>query len=215
MKRYVSLVALVILAMQLVFAGDEPKQCTINVKGMTCGSCVNRVKSAVRSLDGVQTINVSLEKGIAEVSYIPAKLSENDLIASIEKTGFSASLAEPSQEKKGKAEMEMPSSAEFDEARAKLQTGKEKLAKDGKYSCCISPSCNFCAIAMNMCPCGMNVTKGEPVCGECKGGWMAGYGAIPDIKPENVKMMPPDKAKMGYEMRAKMMKMTKEMKEKK
>ncbi|MBI4546537.1 MAG: heavy-metal-associated domain-containing protein [Ignavibacteriae bacterium] len=204
-----------LLFLQLVDAQDEPQRCTLNVKGMTCGGCVSRVKSAVSKLDGVQAVDVSLEKGIAEVTYTPAKLSQKDLIASIEKTGFSASLAEPPQEKKDKAEMEMPSSSEFDEARAKLQAGKEKLAKDGKYSCCISPSCNFCAIAMNMCPCGMNVTKGEPVCGECKGGWMSGYGAIPDIKPENVKIMPPDKAKMGYEMRAKMMNMAKPTKEKK
>ena len=219
MKRSIILLLFVLFAVAIVFASDEPKHCTLNVKGMTCGACVNRVKNAVGKLDGVQSVDVSLEKGIAEVSYIPAKISSDELVASIDKTGFTATLVGEPQEKKQKkemgGEMKMVMSPELDQARAQLQAAKEKLAKDNKYSCCISPSCNFCAIAMNMCPCGMNVTKGEPVCGECKGGWMAGFGAIPDVKPEDVKMMPPDKAKMGYEMKAKMMNMAKEMKKEK
>jgi len=224
MKKYLGILVLTMLALQLSFAGDETKHTTLNVKGMTCSSCVFKVKNVLSSLEGVQKVDVSLEKGTAEVTYLPAKLTSNDLLASIDKTGFNASVAdEPQDQKKeqkkekmgGEMQMEMPMSPEMDQARVQLQSAKEKLAKDGKYSCCISPSCNFCAVAMNMCPCGMNVTKGQPVCGECKGGWMSGFGAIPDVKPEDVKMMPPDKAKMGYEMKAKMMNMAKEMKKEK
>lgn len=111
------------------------------------------------------------------------------------------------QQKKG--EMKQMGNKDLNKVRAELGAAKIKLAKEDKYSCCISPSCNFCAIAMDMCPCGNNVTKGDPVCGECQGGWMSGYGAIEGIKAENVKMMPPDKMKMAYEMRAKMMLMSK------
>jgi copper chaperone CopZ len=94
MKRYIVLFGVALLFLQLVYAQDEPQRCTLNVKGMTCGGCANRVKNAVSKLGGVQSVDVSLEKGLAEVSYIPAKLSPTDLVDAINKTGFSASLAE-------------------------------------------------------------------------------------------------------------------------
>jgi len=40
------------------------------------------------------------------------------------------------------------------------------------------------------CPCGLNVVEGNPVCHECKGGWLVGDGAIEDIDPEEVEAMP-------------------------
>ena len=39
-------------------------------------------------------------------------------------------------------------------------------------------------------PCGSNVVEGRSVCHECKGGWLAGDGAIDDIEPEDVEVMP-------------------------
>lgn len=118
-------------------------------------------------------------------------------------TGSGITSAAIAQEKKG--EMKQTGNKHLDKVRSELGDAKKELAKEDKYSCCISPSCNFCALAMDMCPCGNNVSKGDPVCGECKGGWMTGYGAIDGVKPEEVKTMPPDKMKMAYEMRAKKM----------
>ena len=95
MKKYVVFLALILLAIQLAFAGDETQKCTLNVKGMTCGGCVSRVRNAVSKLEGVSSVDVSLEKGLAEVTFASDKLTTDDLVAAIEKTGFSASLAEP------------------------------------------------------------------------------------------------------------------------
>lgn len=127
-------------------------------------------------------------------------------------TGIYSASTAVAQEKKG--EMKQMGNKDLDKVRSELGEAKKKLAREDNYSCCISPSCNFCALAMNMCPCGNNVSKGDPVCGECKGGWMTGYGAIEGIKAEDVKTMPPDKMKMAYEMRAKMMLMSKSPKKK-
>ena len=44
------------------------------------------------------------------------------------------------------------SNAKLDDIRARLAKVKNGLMLDGKYSCCISPSCDFCAMAMNGCP---------------------------------------------------------------
>lgn len=112
-------------------------------------------------------------------------------------------------------QMKMVMSPEMDKIRAQLKAAKEKLGKEGNYSCCNAPSCDFCAIAMNMCPCGMNVVKGEPVCGECADGWTVGHGAVEGVDPAKVKREPHDMMKMGYDMRAKMYGEMKEMKEEK
>lgn len=103
MKKYAVFLALLVFIVQVSFAQDETKQCRINVKGMTCGGCVSRVKAACLKLDGVTDAKVSLADGIAEVIYASNKLSPNDLVAAIEKTGFSASFTDkpsPGGEKK-------------------------------------------------------------------------------------------------------------------
>lgn len=102
MKRYVALFAVIVLATLVAFAGDEPKHSTINVRGMTCGGCVSIVKNAVSKLEGVQQVDVSLEKGVAEITYLPDKLSPNDLLAAIDRMGFSVSLPEPTQSEEKK-----------------------------------------------------------------------------------------------------------------
>jgi len=128
------------------------------------------------------------------------------LSVSIAILGVYPSLAQQKKAEKKEmgGEMKMVMSPEMDKVRAELKAAKAKLAKDGHYSCCNAPSCDFCAVAMNMCPCGMNVTKGEPVCGECADGWTVGHGAVPDVDPASVKRMPHDMLKMGYDMRGKM-----------
>ncbi len=93
MKRYIVLFGMALLLVQFVFAQDEPQRCTLNVKGMTCGGCVNQVKSAVSKLGGVQSVDVDLATGRAEVVYASTKLTPDDVISAINKTGFSASLA--------------------------------------------------------------------------------------------------------------------------
>ena len=64
-------------------------------------------------------------------------------------------------------------------ARKATTEHKMALAKDGVFSCCIRPSCGFCAAAGDMCPCADMLAKGEAVCPECWGGWQAGVGRLP------------------------------------
>ncbi len=218
------LVALVLLSFQAAFGGDDTKQCTLNVKGMTCGACAARVRNAVSQLQGVRAVNVSLENGTAEVTYLPAKLTSNDLLASIDETGFTASIADEPQDRKtemkkeqikGDMQMEMPMSPEMDQARAQLKAAKMKLAQDGHYNCCNKTPCDFCAISMNMCPCGKNVKEGKPVCGECADGWSVGHGDVAGVDAKKVKREPHTMMKMGYDMKAKMYGEMKEMKDEK
>lgn len=65
---------------------------------------------------------------------------------------------------------------------------KAQLARQGKYACCVNPSCGYCAIHDGMCPCAKNVAANKPVCRECKGGWYAGQGHMPDRTAAAIKV---------------------------
>ena len=109
-------------------------------------------------------------------------------------SGEKASLQ--AQEEQG--EMKMPKSKLLDHARDDLRAAK--AAKGTLIVCCVKPACDMCPLASNMCPCRGNAAKGNPVCGQCKMGWMAGHGRLRNIKPEDVKTG-------GMEMGIKMRKM--------
>ncbi len=63
------------------------------VGGMTCAACVNRVEKKLSRLEGV-TASVNLATGRARVSH-PAGLPVEELVATVEKAGYTAALPEP------------------------------------------------------------------------------------------------------------------------
>src|SRR4051812_49351373 len=66
------------------------------IGGMTCASCAARVEKKLNRLDGVTaTVNYATEK--AHVSYADG-VSTDELIATVEKTGYTAALPEPERE---------------------------------------------------------------------------------------------------------------------
>ncbi|MEU6091364.1 heavy metal translocating P-type ATPase [Streptomyces sp. NPDC047085] len=65
----------------------------LTVGGMTCAACVKRVERKLGKLDGV-TAAVNLATGRARVSH-PAHVSPAELVATVEKAGYTAALPEP------------------------------------------------------------------------------------------------------------------------
>ena len=63
---------------------------TMKVKGMTCGGCVASVERVLRGLQGVEHVDVSLQRGEATVQYEPGRVDEAKLRAAIEDAGFDA-----------------------------------------------------------------------------------------------------------------------------
>lgn len=86
--------------------------------------------------------------------------------------------------------MMMNRSKALKQADMTVQSEKKKLVKAGKYGCCLKHSCDFCALKMGSCPCGMNAAADKPVCNECKGAWYAGDGAISGKTADQIKTMP-------------------------
>ncbi|MDL2075034.1 heavy metal translocating P-type ATPase [Streptomyces sp. GXMU-J15] len=69
----------------------------LTIGGMTCASCAARIEKKLNRMDGVTaTVNYATEK--AKVSY-GAGVSVDDLIATVEATGYTAQLPSPEPEK--------------------------------------------------------------------------------------------------------------------
>lgn len=62
------------------------------VRGMTCGSCVNRITRAVRKLDGVTKVDVDLRRETTTVCREPALVSNAALAAAVAEAGYDADL---------------------------------------------------------------------------------------------------------------------------
>jgi Cu+-exporting ATPase len=75
------------------------------IGGMTCASCAARVEKKLNRMDGVTaTVNYATEK--AKVTF-PENLSTDDLVATVEKTGYTATLPTPAVEPSAEAPDEL------------------------------------------------------------------------------------------------------------
>ncbi|NYJ03782.1 heavy metal translocating P-type ATPase [Petropleomorpha daqingensis] len=76
--------------------GEDAQTTELLIGGMTCASCAARIEKKLNRLDGVTaTVNYATEK--AQVSY-GGGVTPDDLIATVEKTGYTAALPRPEPE---------------------------------------------------------------------------------------------------------------------
>ncbi len=61
---------------------------TILVEGMTCSACSSRVEKVLSKLDGMLAANVNLSNNKATVEYKPGILTDDIILAAIEKAGY-------------------------------------------------------------------------------------------------------------------------------
>ncbi|SDY36822.1 Cu+-exporting ATPase [Modestobacter sp. DSM 44400] len=66
----------------------------LDITGMTCASCANRIERKLNKLDGVQaSVNYATEA--ATVRFDPARVDTDRLLATVSATGYSAALPAP------------------------------------------------------------------------------------------------------------------------
>jgi Cu+-exporting ATPase len=71
-----------------VTTATEPKQVRLELEGMTCASCVNRIERKLNKLDGVEaTVNFATEQ--ATVRFDP-RVSVDELVGAVEAAGYRA-----------------------------------------------------------------------------------------------------------------------------
>lgn len=67
---------------------------SFNVAGMTCGSCVKRVTNALRSVDGVGNVNVSLAEATATVEFDHQLTTPEQLHAAFRLAGYDSNAVQ-------------------------------------------------------------------------------------------------------------------------
>ena len=81
---------LLVLSLGAINASAMTKTTTIHIEGMHCKMCSASVAKALKATDGVQTVEVSDEKGVAVIQYDDQKVNEAKLREVINNTGFKA-----------------------------------------------------------------------------------------------------------------------------
>jgi copper ion binding protein len=61
-----------------------------SVQGMSCQGCVRSVTGAVKTVPGVSSVDVSLERATATVAYDGATVDPTAIVAAIVGAGFEA-----------------------------------------------------------------------------------------------------------------------------
>ena len=61
---------------------------TINIKGMTCAGCVRSVKNVLEPISGVSSVEISLEKGQAAITFDPSKANSTQFKTANQDAGY-------------------------------------------------------------------------------------------------------------------------------
>ena len=78
-------------AVEDVGYGIPTAEVTLDVRGMTCASCVAHVEGALKELTGVQEAVVNLGLGTARVTYIPGAVTTSTMKRAVRDVGYEAS----------------------------------------------------------------------------------------------------------------------------
>lgn len=74
----------------VIFRIERQDYQVVKLEGMKCEKCAERVKTALEALKGLQTVQVRMEKGWAEVfPQVGVQIPEETLRAAVESAGFS------------------------------------------------------------------------------------------------------------------------------
>jgi copper chaperone len=74
--------------------GVTPASATIDITGMHCSSCVALIEETLGDRPGIESINVDLEAGKAELSYDLDAIRLDDVCSTIAGLGYGASVQE-------------------------------------------------------------------------------------------------------------------------
>jgi copper chaperone CopZ len=94
MKR--SLIVALALVFSLGAASDDKKMQSVKLylAGLECSNCVKKVETALKKIDGVSTVSVSLKKMTADVKLASTgKATTDALIKAVSDAGFGAAMS--------------------------------------------------------------------------------------------------------------------------
>ncbi|MEI4273330.1 heavy metal translocating P-type ATPase [Klenkia sp. LSe6-5] len=100
-------------------ATTGPAEIRLDITGMTCASCANRIERKLNKVDGVQaSVNYATEA--ATVRYDPAAVDPDTLLAAVAAAGYTATLPGPASDEPTPDGAERPEPAEDRDLRQRL-----------------------------------------------------------------------------------------------
>jgi len=67
---------------------DKQKEATLQITGMTCAACSNRIEKGLKKIEGVKEANVNLALERSTIVFDPSKTSPQAFEEKIEKLGY-------------------------------------------------------------------------------------------------------------------------------
>ena len=145
MYKFAAVLLVVLVAVGFTSAQTtKTKTVTLAVSGMKCENCVTKVDKALRGVEGVKDVNVSLKNNSAKVVLASTSVKPEMLLNAISDAGFGASAGKLkvtakkdakencSMDKDGKMKMEGASK----EGACCSKDGKKDEASKTKDDCC-------------------------------------------------------------------------------
>ncbi|RIM12779.1 heavy metal translocating P-type ATPase, partial [Staphylococcus cohnii] len=87
--------------------GVLTEKAELDVIGMTCAACSNRIEKVLNRDAGVEHANVNLTTENATIAYTPEMTSSDNLIKKIQKIGYDAKPKQAASEKSSQKEQEL------------------------------------------------------------------------------------------------------------
>ena len=90
-KQFACAIAMALmLALSAISLSAATKKSTIKIDGMKCSKCSGSVAKALKATEGVESVEISVEKKEAVIQYDDEKVTEAKLREVINSTGFTA-----------------------------------------------------------------------------------------------------------------------------
>uniref|UniRef100_A0A5F9DIA1 Copper-transporting ATPase 2 n=1 Tax=Oryctolagus cuniculus TaxID=9986 RepID=A0A5F9DIA1_RABIT len=82
-----------------------PQKCFLQIRGMTCASCVSNIERNLQKEDGILSVLVALMAGKAEIKYNPEVIQPPEIAQLIQDLGFEATVMEDATGSDGDIEL--------------------------------------------------------------------------------------------------------------
>jgi copper chaperone CopZ len=139
MYRFAVVLLIVVVAFGFTSAQTtKTKTVTLAVSGMKCENCVTKVDKALRGVEGVKDVKVSLEKKSADVVLASTSVKSEVLLKAVAEAGFGASAGtlKMTAKKDMKESCEMGKEGKKDCAATGDCSKDEKKDEAKKEDCC-------------------------------------------------------------------------------
>ncbi|MFC7395362.1 heavy metal translocating P-type ATPase [Scopulibacillus cellulosilyticus] len=87
--------------------GVRKEKVDLDIKGMTCAACANRIEKGLKRMDGITMANVNLAAESGTVEFEPGIVNLEDITNKVKKLGYEAVLKQDQKEKENAKEKEI------------------------------------------------------------------------------------------------------------